>query len=47
MQLAATEITGRAAKRRLQLFSGCGCLEIRASPVAKIFVNQRATRIFQ
>ena len=46
-KIAATEIAGLVADERLQLFSRCGCLDIRTSPVAKIFVDQRVARICQ
>ena len=53
MRLAATEITGgitgrvHVADQRPQLFEfgGCGCFEIRVSPVSEVFAHQRASRI--
>ena len=44
-KVAATELAGRVADTCLQLFGGYGYL--RANPVAKIFVDQRVTRICQ
>ena len=44
-KVAATDLAGRVADTCLQLFGGYGYL--RANPVAKIFVDQRVTRICQ